>query len=386
MAESGFSTPARIACAFAANFFVVGLATPFLPMWYEARGFSVAEIGVLTTVPALLRSAVAPVVGFWADRHASHRSTAIGLAALGVLAWGMLASSATFGMAMGALLIGAVSGTYAILVESIAMAGVRQSGHDYGRMRLWGSAAFVVANILGGVIAGRSGVGSVMWLMVAGAVATFGVIFLLPRGDADTLPVTGARRLTLGDARALVAMPAMQVLLLAAGALQGAHGMFYAYGTLHWQALGIAPQWFGVLWAVGILTEIALFWWSRTVIGALGAVTLLTIAAALAVCRWIAMAFDPPLALLLPLQLAHGITFGASHLGAMHALARIVPPDRNATAQALLALVITLGLVLSTTAAARLYPTQGGMSYLAMAAMALVGLGACLRLGRLQAA
>jgi MFS transporter, PPP family, 3-phenylpropionic acid transporter len=379
------SNEARVASAFAANYFVVGLVTPFLPMWFETRGFTVAEIGLLTTLPAVLRSAAAPAVGFLADKHEAHRRFAIALAALGVVAWLLLSAATTFAVAMTALLVGAISGTYSVLVETIAMAGVRRAGHDYGRMRLWGSAAFVVASVTGGFIAARSGSDAVMRLMVAGAIATLGVVVLLPRPVAADLAGAPSRRLALRDVRALVAMPAMQMLLLSAGTLQGAHGMFYAYGTIHWQSQAIPTRWFGILWAIGIITEIALFWYSARVLNRLRAVHLLLVAGALSALRWTVMAFDPPLLLLVPLQLAHGITFGASHLGAMHVLNRIAPPDRSATAQSLYALVSTLGIVLATTVAARLYPSFGGLGYLAMAAMALVGLLAALRLRTLQA-
>jgi MFS transporter, PPP family, 3-phenylpropionic acid transporter len=96
------------------------------------------------------------------------------------------------------------------------------------------------------------------------------------------------------------------------------------------------------------------------------------------------MAFDPPLAVLLPLQMLHGLTFGAAHLGAMHALAEIAPPDRGATAQALYSLVATLCTVAAMTVAAALYPRAGGGSYLAMSAIAALGLFASLQLHRVR--
>ena len=36
------------------------------------------------------------------------------------------------------------------LIETVAMTGVRTAGLDYGRMRLWGSITFIVANFVGG--------------------------------------------------------------------------------------------------------------------------------------------------------------------------------------------------------------------------------------------
>ena len=44
--------------------------------------------------------------------------------------------------------------------------------------------------------------------------------------------------------------------------------------------------------------------------------------------RWIATAFDPPLALLAPLQLLHALSFGATHLGTMMFLSQNAPRGR----------------------------------------------------------
>jgi MFS transporter, PPP family, 3-phenylpropionic acid transporter len=376
------SPQVRIALTFAAMYFVIGISTPYLPVWLEGRGFTVGEIGALSTIPPLIRSFIAPAVGFQADRLHIHRALSIGLSILGLLAWLLLARTTGFAFALTALVLIAFANTMSPLVESIAMAGVHNAGHDYGRMRLWGSAAFVVANLAGGALASHYGNGVVIWLMILGAAATCAAALGLPANDPKTLNDHARKRLTLADARSLVAMPAMLWLLLAAGTLQGAHGMFYAFGTLHWQASGIAAHWFGALWAIGLVTELALFWWSKDALRQVGATGLLVCAAVLALVRWTLMALDPPLAALMPLQMLHGLTFGAAHLGAMHALAEIAPPDRSATAQALYALVATLGTVAAMTAAAALYPSIGGASYLAMAAMAAIGLLASLQLRR----
>ena len=65
-----------------------------------------------------------------------------------------------------------------------------------------------------------------------------------------------------------------------------------------------------------------------------------------AIVRWIAMAFDPPLALLIVLQILHALTFGATHIGTVHFIAQNVPAQRAGTAQALQASV-TAGMPLT---------------------------------------
>ena len=95
------------------------------------------------------------------------------------------------------------------------------------------------------------------------------------------------------------------------------------------------------------------------------------------------MGFDPPLALLVPLQILHGVTFGATHLGAIHFMGRTVPEGQAGTAQALYASV-TGGIAMggAMLLAGPLYAAYAGRAYWAMAVVAAVGLGASLVLLR----
>jgi MFS transporter, PPP family, 3-phenylpropionic acid transporter len=86
------------------------------------------------------------------------------------------------------------------------------------------------------------------------------------------------------------------------------------------------------------------------------------------------MGFDPPLALLVPLQTLHGLTYGAAHLGAIHFMARAVPSTHAGTAQSLYALVAGgLGAALATQASGAAYLAYGGRAYWLMAGLSTVG-------------
>jgi PPP family 3-phenylpropionic acid transporter len=82
----------------------------------------------------------------------------------------------------------------------------------------------------------------------------------------------------------------------------------------------------------------------------------------------------------------HGLTFGATHLGAVHYVAASVPQHLAGTAQALYAAVMSgIAMGAATLLAGRLYASIGGQAYLAMAALALIGLAAALILLRTSA-
>jgi MFS transporter, PPP family, 3-phenylpropionic acid transporter len=269
----------------------------------------------------------------------------------------------------------------------VAMTGVRAAGLDYGRMRLWGSLSFIAASFAGGWVVDRLGAMSAIWLVVAGGVLTVMAAHGLARpvGLGRLKAATTPPRIKLADAAGLLRSPAFLIFLLAAGSVQAAHAVFYTFGTLHWAAQGFSNAWAGTLWAIGVAVEIALLAFSGAVARRIGPVELIVLGGATAVLRWIAMGFDPPLALLIPLQVLHGVTFGGTHIGAIYFMAKAVPENHNGTAQALYASV-TAGVAMggAMLLAGQLYAAYGGQAYWAMAVLAAVGLGAGLLLLRLS--
>src|SRR5262249_54973078 len=133
-----------------------------------------------------------------------------------------------------------------------------------------------------------------------------------------------------------------------------------------------------------VIAEIALFAFGAPLVARLGPAGLLILGGAAATLRWSVTAVASDLWLLLIVQALHGLTFGATHLGAMHYLARALPPDVSATGQALYAATVSgLGYGLFMAASGRLYAALGEGAYVAMAMLAGLGAVAAWRLGQL---
>jgi len=382
----------RLAAFYGALFTIYGVHLPYLPVWLDMRGLSAEQIAAIAAAPYFLRVFITPTVAMWADVTGRHRALINGLAWLALLLAVLLAQMQSFwAIFMLAVPFAITLSTAVPLTETIAVAGVRAHGLDYGRMRLWGSITFVAAGFVGGWLIDHVGAGAVIGCILAGTVATVGCAWLLPeRIDAKAGPHTpeaapsarhegGKKRSGIREALRLVASPVFLAFLVAAGAAQGAHGMFYTFGALAWHAQGISNAWVGTLWAIAIAGEVALFAYSGNVVRRWGPVTLLLAATAASVARWALMSLSPPLAALIPLQTLHTLTYGASHLAAMHFISRAVPDGAQGTAQALYATVAS-GVLMggSTLVSGWLYAWTGGHAYLAMSALAAVGLAAAL--------
>jgi PPP family 3-phenylpropionic acid transporter len=126
---------------------------------------------------------------------------------------------------------------------------------------------------------------------------------------------------------------------------------------------------------------VLLFSFSGRVADRFGAARLIAIGAAASIVRWLVLATEPSLAVLVPLQLLHGVTYGATHIGAMHFIHDAIPRDKSGSAQALYATVSAgVAMGFTTLVAGYVYSSSGALSYLAMAAIAAVSLIAALRL------
>lgn len=371
----GLSLSTRLALFYWASFTIYGISMPYLNVWFKHRGLSISEIAVVSAVAPLVRMLSGPVVTFFADRWNAHARLLAVASWMGLLAWIVLSTASTFSSAViGMVLVAMTGAALNPLIDTIAMTGVRTRGVDYGRVRAWGSISFILAAVASGMIVDWRGIEMAMALLVLAAASTALTSLLVPV-YADGDPASQRKPMRVADAVALVRHPVLLLFLVSAGAVQGSHAVLNVFSVLHWQSLGLSNWWCGVLWAIGVTAEIILFlvagrWFPR-----LGPLALMALGGATAVIRWSIMAFDPVLAVLIPLQVAHGFTFGASHLGAINFLARAIPEHQAGTAQGLYSLM-TGGLVmaLSTQVAGVAYTVAGGRAYAAMAVIASVSL------------
>ncbi len=170
--------------------------------------------------------------------------------------------------------------------------------------------------------------------------------------------------------------PGFVAVAAAAGLIQASHAVYYGFSSLDWKAAGMDGTAVGALWAVGVVAEITLFAVSGRLPHWLGPPALLVAGALGATLRWGVMALDPPLVALPLLQCLHGLSFGATHLGAIGFVARAAPVGRAATAQGSLAVVLGGTMAVSMMLSGWLYESFGTLAYAGMALMAAAG-GVC---------
>ncbi|WP_306029791.1 MFS transporter [Stappia sp. MMSF_3263] len=392
---------ARVAALFAAYFFGLGLFLPFFPLVLAEAGLGAGEIGTLLAVPLVVRLAANPLISAAVDRFASPGRA---IALLSLLA--AIAFSGFFvvtGFLASALLLVVISIAWSPLMplgDALAARVEREGAGDYGRMRMWGSISFILANlaggalvgqwtvevVVGGIVAGLAGAALAGWSVPLGRVRVLeneSVSFVSPdlalagleteeagRGRRRS-GLAAKLRLLRGEARFLDA--GFLLVVLAAGCVQASHAAYYAFSALFWSGVGLSGIWVGGLWGLGVITEIGLFAMSSTVRARLGVTGLLALGIGGAVLRWLLfpLASDP--VSIAALQLLHGLSFGATHLGAVAFVARNAPPQWAGAAQGVMSMAGGVVTALASTAAGLLYASGAVPAFAAMAGLAALG-------------
>ncbi len=375
--------PLRLAFCSIAVFASTGMHMPYWPVWLADHGISPAGIGALVAMGYFTRLFAGPAFTYLADILGDRRAPFIWLSV--VHFFGLIAFWFADGFWAIAVITIVETGAWSPLIplkESLTMGWVVARGYDYGRIRLWGSISFIVMSLAGGFLLSPFGTDAILIGLILLTVVLIISGITLPADPRGGAP--GKRpKVSMSAVGALLRTPGFIFFLIASSAVMASHAVYYAFGTLNWQALGYSNGFIGALWAMGVVAEILLFAFSAKFISRLSPPVLILIGASAAVVRWTWVAFDPHWSILIALQCGHALTFGAAHLGVMHYIARAVPVELAATAQGIYAAFgggVVMGLVM--LASGGIYAELGAMAYLPMAGLGLIGLAAGVLLRR----
>jgi len=356
---------------------VVAVQLPFWPVWLAAQGLDAAWVGLVASIAFWTKPFADVTAGVVVDRTGSRRRAMLVLAAMALAGAGcFLVSRELAVLVVASVLWTGAFGALGPLADNVALLTARAQGLDYGRMRVWGSVGFVATTLAGGRLLEGREADFILYALMAGLAAAW--VACLPLADVTSVPTAPpARRIS---PRPLLRHPVFLLFLATAIVLQPSHAVLYGFGTLHWRDLGLSGDAIGLLWVEGVLGEIVLFAFGRRLVERVGAARLLLLAAVAGLLRWTVLAWADNLPAIAAAQALHGLTFGASHLGAMRFLAEAVPITHSATAQTLysgLALGIGFGVLLALSGP--LYEMAGGRAYLAMTVLcAVAAVGAVL--------
>lgn len=361
---------------YVAQFAHLGIVMPFLAPWFLARGFGAEAIGALMALPALFKILAPWLWGRWADRSGRRKellvlASALSAASLAALtaggpAWLLVALVALYGFLRSPLL------PYA---EATSLEQSLARGFAYGPVRLWGSAAFVVASFGFGFVerswSASAGLRVGALCLVGAALAAMAFPRPLPSlSPARPGPSAAGAERPAGLARFFVASALMQM----------SHGAYYAFYSIRLQDLGFGPTAIGGLWAFGVICEIALLFKLDAIVDRFGSLPVLQVSLLLAAVRWAMIGSLEAPGWLILAQTFHAATYAAFHVAAIRVVFGAYGGDR-ARGQAMYSgMTYGVGMFAGSLVAGWLAGSVGlpGL-FLASAGMALAGLAVLYR-------
>lgn len=362
----GSAGSGTLSAVYAALFVAPGFYLPFFPVFLASLSFSPEAIGVAIGIPIAVRLLSNPIAGVLSDRLGRPRRF---LAALGFgAASAFVLMSILPPWAGTVLLLVAVAsfchGPCFPLTDAFAVRLARERGIDSGRARLWGSVAFIFANVSLGVALEVLPPVSIVWLIAASLVLFALSVQMLPRLKTPTVAVAAAPPKI--SRKVLLAV-------FAAACVQASHAALYAFGSVHWQASGISPSFIGFLWGAGVATEVVVFYFATRMLKRFSPIGLILIGGLSAIVRFALTALDPPQMLLLPLMAMHALTFTATFLGMVAIAGESGGEGAQGRAQAFSSTAVAVAMLAATFAAGPLYARYGAHVFLFSSLIAALG-------------
>ena len=369
--------PLRMSLFYAGFFFPFGIYVPFFGVWLKSLAFSPAQIGLVLTIPMIARVIFTPVMAAISDKIGDRRlALRIYCSAYGFSFALIMLNDSLIWIAI-VMAVSHIAQSAIIPVgDSLALAGTRRYGLDYGRMRSSGTLAFMTANLAGGLFMQYFGANKVIWLLVLGNMLhiLFSISLPIDPRRIDKMSLAKGTRLDWQQLKQFGQI-SFWVILIAASLIQASHSMLYSFSAIYWTNIGVSANMTGLLWSMASISEILLFRYSKRISARLDWKALLQIAALIAIVRWATFPLELPTYGYLLLQVLHAGSFGCAHLGTMFFINEIVDDELSGTAQGLYTMLTGLLSAMATTASGFLYAELEGAAFFSMCivgAMALM--------------
>lgn len=321
--------------ALSATYFAhIGFFNPYLPLWLKSLGLEIGVISLLASVQSFTRVFAPYAWGALSD-HTGERVRLLRLSAFVALAAsaGLWFEGSAWWIAFVLLLVFTHTSSMMSLTEAAMAHLVAGDWGRYGRVRLWGSAGFMVTVFAAGAWFERYGMASFPGWTALTLAGVFVCTLWLP--DVKE-PAHAHHREPRVPVAPVLRQPVVRWFFASLFFHVMAHFAVYGFFSLYLDALGYSKATIGMLWAVSVVVEIAWFWLQGRLIGRFTMEKWLVICALATVLRMgITAGMGGWLAALVVAQVLHALTFATHHTACIAMVTKHFPDRLRGRGQAL---------------------------------------------------
>jgi PPP family 3-phenylpropionic acid transporter len=335
-------------------FGVMGVFLPYFNLYCYHLDFSGFQIGVLSGIRSIALVLFPLVWGGLADRFHIRRPIYILCSFISTAIWAFYLYTTDFwAMLIITVFYGIFYSPIISFLEAFTMDVLGTRKKSYGKMRGWGSFAFIMTVLLLGKVIDIYSIEIIVILIFFGSLAQALISVKIP--DIQIKKQTSFS----SNAKVLLKRPVI-VFLFCAFLMLVSHGTYYGFYSIHLENLGYGKTFIGISWALASIAEIIVMIKSDVIFKRFSTDNVLFFSFMVAVFRWLALSFAMSPVFILFLQILHAVTYGAFHVSSILYIDSLTPDEGKTLGQAVNnAVTYGLGLMVGFFINGYLFETLG---------------------------
>ena len=360
-------------------FGVMGIFLPYFNLYCYHLDFSGFQIGVLSAIRSFALVLCPPIWGIMADRFQTRRPIYIFCNFISTVIWVFYFFTTDFW----AMLV--ISGFYGIFytpiisfLEAFTMDVLGAQKKSYGRLRAWGTIAFITTVIVLGRIIDLYSIEIILVLIFSMSIAQAVI--------STKIPDTQIKKQTFFSVNVKVLVtPRFIVFLFCAFLMLVSHGTYYGFYSIHLENLGYGNTFIGISWALASIAEILVMIKSDSIFKRFSMDNVLVFSFMVAALRWFGLFFAVSPAALLLLQIFHAVTYGTFHVASILYIDSLTPDETKTLGQAVNnAITYGLGLMVGFFINGYLFETMGLFKLFMISSFIALGGGVLLKCSQIM--
>ena len=335
-------------------FGVMGIFLPYFNLYCYHIDFTGFQIGVLSAIRSVALILTPLIWGAMADRFRIRRPIFILCSFVSTTIWAFYLYTTDFwAMLIITVFYGIFYSPIISFLEAFTMDVLGTRKKSYGRVRGWGSIAFIITVIVLGKIIDLYSIEIILILIFFGSLAQALISIKIP--DIQIKKQTSFS----SNAKALLKRRVI-VFLFCAFLMLVSHGTYYGFYSIHLENLGFGKTFIGISWALASIAEIIVMIKSDSLFKHFSIDNVLFFSFMVAVFRWLGMSFVTSAAGILLLQLFHAVTYAMFHVSSILYIDSLTPDEAKTLGQSVNnAVTYGLGLMVGFFINGYLFETLG---------------------------
>ena len=355
-------------------FGVMGVFLPYFNLYCYHLKFSGFQIGVLSAIRSIALVLFPLVWAGLADRFHIRRPIYIFCSFISTAIWAFYLYTTDFwAMLLITIFYGVFYSPIISFLEAFTMDVLGTEKKSYGKMRGWGTIAFIMTVLLMGKVIDIYSIEIIIILIFYGSMAQALISIKIP--DIQIKKQTSFS----SNAKVLLKRPVI-VFLFCAFLMLVSHGTYYGFYSIHLENLGYGKTFIGVSWALASIAEIIVMIKSDIIFKRFSTDNVLFFSFMVAVLRWLGLFFTTSPVIILFLQILHAVTYGTFHVSSILYIDSLTPDEGKTLGQAVNnAVTYGLGLMVGFFINGYLFETLGTFTLFMISSFIALGGGLLLK-------